>query len=479
MNPMQRRVGGRRSESPRDRRNSIWFTSMLAFLAIAPSFAGEATVQRGDLVITFDRHARVEPARRVPVRYEPEVFSGRLQLSQRTRAPGPVRAGESVAILGARDFEEQFEDARILAAEAERRLEVQRQERRIALEQARLAVDRAEFAAEVAKRTLEIFKEHESAKTVEMREIGLQYQRDALKDEREELSQLEKMYKGTSLAEETKDIVLERARRALARSERQSKYWDRDFRNFTEVFHPQETRRVTDAARFADFDLEVARVNARLANVRAELDLAAAERGVRDAGRRAVRLERDKGRLTVTATTDGYWLPQIREEAEAVQPWQTIGEVLEISPMRLRGTLDPAAFRVLERQADGTLVGTVTPVRFTALPELVASARFTEVVTVGTAEAESTAFQFVAAIEGDLSGVMIGLDAIVSGRRTLNGVLLVPDKAISGGPSRPVVKRKTADGEEEVQVRLGPSASGKTVIMEGLSEGDRVVTPDG
>lgn len=450
-----------------------------AAIAASSSLAGEATVERGDLLITFERRARVEPASRRPVRYEPEVFGGRLQLAARARAPGPVQEGDVLLTLSAREFDEQLEDARTLAAEATRRLEVQRNEKRIGLEQARLAVERAEFASEVSKRGLEIFNEHESAKALEMREISLLWQRDGLNDEREELAQLEKMYKGTSLAEETKDIVLERARRALARTERQSKYWDRDFRNYVDIQHPQEARRVTDAARFSEFDLEVARVNARLTTARSELDLAAAERSVRDAGRRAERLERDQHRLTLKAASSGYWLPQVREENEGVQPWQVLGEVIDTAPMRLRGTLDPSAFRVLEPQADGSFIGSSAHVRFTARPELTASASITEIVTMGTAEGDSTAFPFVASIDGDTTGVMIGFDALVYGKRTMSGVLLVPDKAVSGAPARPIVKRKTTDGEEEVNVILGPSANGKTVIVEGLNEGDRVVMPDG
>lgn len=459
----------------------------LALAFAAPSFAGEAKVERGDFELTFERHARVEPARRLPVRYEPEVFGGRLELAARARAPGPVAEGDVVVELSARELDEQLEDATALAAEAEKRLAVLREERRIQGEQAALAVDRAEFAAEVAARANELFRDYESGRTVEYQEINLERQQDGLKSQREELAQLEKMYQDTTLASETKDIVLERTRRELARTERASKFWDRDFRNFMEIHHPQQARRTADAARFAQFDLDVARVNARLTGVRVELDLAAAERTARDARRRAERLARDRERLAVKAPTAGYWLPQLREVGAAAQPWQPVGDVADVTTMRLRGTLDPAAFRVIEPQSDGTIVGATVDLRFTARPELVAKARFTEVVTVGETDGDSTAFPFLALIEAPadagaapgLAGIMIGFDAIVFGRRTLDDVLFVPAKAVTGAPARPVVKRLGPDGkEEEVVVRVGPTRDGKTVILDGLSEGDRVVTPD-
>jgi len=458
----------------------------LALAFAAPSFAGEAKVERGDFVLTFERHARVEPARRRPVRYEPEVFGGRLELAARARAPGPVAEGDVVVQLSARELDEQLEDANTLAAEAEQRLTVLREERRVSREQAAIAVDRAEFAAEVAARANELFRDYESGRTVEYQEINLERQQDGLKNQREELAQLEKMYQDTTLATETKDIVLERARRELARTERTSKFWDRDFRNFMEIQHPQQARRTADAAKFAQFDLDVARVNARLTGVRAELDLAGAERGARDARRKAERLARDRERLAVKAPMAGYWLPQAREEGAAAQAWQPLGDVAEVSSVRLRGTLDPRAFRVIEPQSDGTIVGAVVDLRFTARPEVVAKARLTEVVTVGDTDGDSTSFPFFASIEAvnggaaqDAGGVMIGFDALLFGRRTLDDVLIVPAKAVSGAPARPVVKRLGPDDkEEEVVVRIGPSQDGKTVILDGLSEGDRVVTPD-
>lgn len=459
------------------RRNGLIVSSMVAMLGAA-AFAGEATVERGDLVIRFERKARVEPISKRPVRFEPEVYGGRLELGQRARDPGPVKAGDELMVLTSREFAEQLEDAKTLAVESERRLEVTRQERRIGLEQAKVGSERAEFAAEVALRNWNLFREFDSKKTLEQRELGLQWQRDSFKDENEELRQLEKMYSGTSLADETKDIVLDRARRSIKRGERFLAHSEQDYKNFVQFLHPQNTKQIEDNSRFAAFDLEVAKNNLRLAGVRTELDLAAAERGVRDAKRRAERLDRDRERLTLRAPIDGYWLPQVREQGDQANAWQPVGEVADVSTLRLRGSLDPMALRILAGDAGpGAIVGTSASMRWTSRPDLVSTATFTEFVTVGTPEGDSTAFPFFASIPAD-SGAMVGLEAILFGSKKLTGVLLVPDKAVKGAPSRPTVKKKGPDGEKEVEVRLGPSADGKVVVVEGLAEGDVVVVPD-
>ncbi len=451
-------------------------TAVLA--AAGGAMGGEAAVERGDVVIRFERHAKVEPAARRPVRYEPEVFGGRLELSERAREPGPVKAGDPLVVLTSRDFSDQFEDAKTLADEAQRRLEVLREERRVGQEQAKVAVERAEFGAMVAQRTWTLFQEFDSKKTLEQRELGLQWQRDSLKDEREELAQLEKMYRGTTLADDTKDIVLERARRGVARSEKVMGHAERDYDHFVKFLHPQTTRQIEDAARFAAFDLEVARTGRRLAGIRSELDLAGAERGVRDAKRRAERLERDRERLTLRAPIDGYWLPQVREAGDGAQAWQPVGEVADLSSLRLKGTLDPQAFRVLAAdEGPASIVGKTLVVRWTSRPDRLTQTTISELVTVGTPEGESTAFPFIGQLPAD-SGAMVGLDAIVSGSRTLTGMLTVPEKAVKGMPNRPQVRRKGPDGERDVDVKVGPAADGRIVILEGLSEGDRVVVPD-
>lgn len=458
--------------------NEIFVGALVLGLG-AGAMAGEATVERGDLVIRFERKARVEPVSKRPVRFEPEVYNGRLELAEKAREPGPVTKGDVLMMLTSRDFAEQLEDAKTLAAESERRLDITRQERRIGMEQAKIGSERAEFAAEVAQRNWSLFKEFDSAKILEQRELGLQWQRDSFKDEKEELRQLEKMYQGTTLADETKDIVLDRARRSIARGERGLAHSEQDYKNFVQFLHPQSTKQIEDASRFSAFDLEVARNGLRLAAVRNELDLAAAERGVRDAKRRAERMAKDQERLTVRAPIDGYWLPALRDAGDQAQAWQNVGEVADVSALRLRGSLDPQALRVLAGD-DGTasITGKSATVRWTARPERTTSATFSEFVTVGSPEGDSTAFPFIATLPRD-SGAMVGFEAVLFGSRTLSGVLLIPEKAVKGAPVRPQVRRKGADGvESDVEVRLGASADGKVVVIEGLSEGDRVVVPD-
>lgn len=66
--------------------------------------------------------------------------------------------------LAAKELDEQLEDAMTIASEAERRLAMQREERRIAGEQAAIAVERATFTAEVAANAHELFRDYGSAR---------------------------------------------------------------------------------------------------------------------------------------------------------------------------------------------------------------------------------------------------------------------------------------------------------------------------
>jgi hypothetical protein len=78
----------------------------------------------------------------------------------------------------------------------------------------------AEKEHELAQRRLEIFEKFTGPNRIARSELGLKYAEDGLTDAREELRQLELMYKEDQFADQTKEIVIDRARRQLERSQR-------------------------------------------------------------------------------------------------------------------------------------------------------------------------------------------------------------------------------------------------------------------
>jgi len=110
------------------------------------------------------------------------------------------------------------------------------------------ALASANVEMELAKRRLEAFNKFTAPKRVARAELDLQRAEDRHLEAREELQQLELMYKDEQFADQTKEIVIERARRRLARSTRDLELRRREFKTLTDVTLPMEQRELEHKA---------------------------------------------------------------------------------------------------------------------------------------------------------------------------------------------------------------------------------------
>lgn len=430
-----------------------------------------SAAERGDLALTVERSGRVEASRRAVLRFEPEAFGGQVTVKDIVRRSGPVKAGDMVAVLEGKDFDKGLEDLRTQVAEAKQRLAMQREERAMQARQSAASVERAELAATLAEQAMQLWQDYEQAKALEMSDLSLKGTLDGLKDNKDELAQLEKMYSGTSLQTETKDIVLERARRSVERGETFARYAKRDNEIFKAIKQPNEARRVTDTAKYSKMELESARLSQRLGEIRAALELAGAERSLRDLDRRLERMEGDARRMTVKAEGDGYLVVQLKDAGDAVQARQAVAELVDLGALRVRGSVNADAMRVLKP-------GDTVQVWFPARPEARAEAVIDELVGVGSPDGDGASFPFVASLRNVEGSVPPGIEARIVVRGTLAGRTLVPSKAIKAEKGRFTVKVWAEGKEAEREVRTGASDGTRTEVLSGLQAGEQVVVPD-
>ena len=440
--------------------------------ATAPPVAPKvAAVERGNLTVTVERSARVEPMTAVPMRLEFEAFQGPVTVGTVARRSGPVRAGEAVATLVGKDFDRMLADLRTQVEESRQRLTMQREEQAMQARQSDAALERARLAARLADQSLALHREYESAKALEMAELSLKMSMDGLRDSRDELTQLERMYQGTSLQTETKDIVLERARRSVERGEVFARHAARDHQTFREIRHPNETRRIEDQAKDAALALEAAALGDRLGEVRMMLDMAQAERSLRDLERRLADLESDGRSMQATSPADGYLVQMLRNPGDRLQPGQVIAEVVDLSRLRVRGTLNTDAMRFVN-------AGMTLEAWFPARPEARATVTIDEVVMVGAPEGEGAAFAFSGVLQCQDARVLPGMEARVVVRSTLADRVLVPSKAVKASMGRWTVRVRVGEGDEERAVTVGASDGERTEVISGLEPGQQVVLPD-
>jgi multidrug resistance efflux pump len=451
-----------------------------ALLAAAPAASGEgeapkppvtAPAERADLAVVVERPARVEPAVRTPVRLELEAFSGAVTVRDVARRSGPVRKGEPIASLEGKDFARMLDDLRTQRDEAGKRLAMMREEQAMQARQSEAGLERARLASRLADQALQLHRDHESAKSIEMSDLQLKMTLDGLRDSKDELAQLERMYQGTSLQTETKDIVLDRARRGVERGEVYAKHARRDHELFRSIRHPNETRRVEDQAKDAALALEAADLGARLGQVRMMLYLAQAERGLRDLERRLADMEADGRAFAVASPADGYLVQRLREPGERLSPGHELAEVVDLGRLRVRGTMNSAAMRFVR-------AGDALEAWFPSRPEVRATAVVDEVVAVGAPEGDDAAFAFSATLQGVDASVLPGMEARLVARQVLPGRVLVPSKAVASKEGRFTVRVMSGGAAQDRTVRVGASDGTRTEVISGLEPGEQVVVPD-
>jgi HlyD family secretion protein len=98
---------------------------------------------------------------------------------------------------------------------------------------------------QLAKTKLETFEKREAPAKTAKAQFDLQGAKDNNDNEREELEQLELMYKEQDLADKTREIVIRRAKRALERAQQRLALQQEEFGILTERTLPQERDKLT------------------------------------------------------------------------------------------------------------------------------------------------------------------------------------------------------------------------------------------
>lgn len=187
------------------------------------------------------------------------------------RPPAEGPAGTQPAAKEARERQRKL-------ARLERSLEVARlslAKSRIAGEHAEAqhaeALAKADAELELARRRLENFRKITAPHRIARAELGLLRAEDGLRNAQEELEQLERMYSEEQFADQTKEIVIDRARRQLQRTQRDLELQRAEFRTLADVTLPLEQR---------ELELALAQQERAAADLRRAYETAQIERRV-------------------------------------------------------------------------------------------------------------------------------------------------------------------------------------------------------
>jgi multidrug resistance efflux pump len=474
---MQRQTGSRtleRDPAPgtlRAMRTSLLVAS-IAWGASAGAIAAPPwTVEATPIELRLEATGRLAAARKLPVRLMLKSFRGGLVVREVLLDGGPVEAGDLLLRLETEEIEEALERARIELEEASLRLDLLREEQRIAEEAGLTTLERKRLAAERAAKALELHRETERDRQQRGAVLRLQGSEDSLTNQRQELDQLESMYAGTSLATETKDIVLERARRSMARAQESLALAKIDHEIFLDVQMPDRDRDAEDRAEWSAEELRHAEISQRLEAIRRRLALADATRRVEDLSERVSDLESDLVATDIVAPATGLLTAIALGPGDGLDARQRLAEVLDASAFSIETRVGPQELGWLE-------AGAAVDVSLPTVPGLAASGTIARLSRIGTAEGKGAAFPARIEMPASDPRMLIGLEAKVSATTRTEPVVAIPLDAVRRDGDRTFVLVLLDGRETEREIVTGRTGATLVEVLEGLEPGDRVVVPE-
>lgn len=426
------------------------------------------TVVRGSLTLSVSREARLESAVRHRLRVDPEAYGGSLDITEVVSRGGPVQKGDLIVRFDPSKIEREIESAGVALANAQRGYEFARQEMSILSEGNAVRVERATAAKTAAEHAFEIFDKYEGTKMVRSAELRVQQQEYALTDQKEELAQLEKMYGGTNLASETKEIVLERSKRSIRMAEEWLQFARQDLIVMREFTYPDRKAQVERELRWATIELEHTLLNVKMAEQSKRAQVEQSATALRDAKERVEKLNRDRARFELTAPIDGVMTAVSFQPGDSVSGRQVLAEIVDPSKLHATFNAQPEDLRVL---APGARVRVTLP----AYPEVSLEGEVTDIATVGQPSGGGTVFPVTVTINGSHPLARVGLHCSVAAEKTITAALTIPAKCVLTRGGKSACQVLVNGQAERRDIVVGARQDDMLQVVSGLREGDKVL----
>ncbi len=352
------------------------------------------------------------------------------------------------------------------------------------------AAERTKIQAdEDLKRFLEIDKPH----SIKSADFSVKRSNEYLEYAKEELRQLEKMYRSKDLTEETEEIILRRQRFQVENSEFALKEAELHRNQTLKVDLPRQEERTRESAVKHAIDLEKARATLPLNLNQKRLAVAKLKHELAKGAEKLADLRHDRDAMTVHAPADGlvyfgrcdhgHWASAAAVASKlhwggTILPDEVFMTIVAPRPVDIRATVDEKDLAALTQRGElkGLATSTLDPAR--RLP-----ARLSSVVPVPH---EAGKFEAVIAVEigADLALLKPGMACsikFVPYRK--DEALTVPATAMFEDESDDALSHYVYLARADRNVRYpkrrittGKTAQGKTEILAGLAEGDEILT---
>jgi multidrug efflux pump subunit AcrA (membrane-fusion protein) len=305
-----------------------------------------------------------------------------------------------------------------------------------------------------------------------------------LSSAKDELKQLQKMYRDKDLTEETEQIILKRYQQRVEMAEFYVKEAKIDHEHTLKVALPRREQTAKEAVARAELALAKARDTNPLTIQQKRLSLAKLRFEQVRAKEKLAELEADRAALIVKAPTDGLAYHGRYVHGQWMVPSGSQGHALlhggHINPGDVFFTIIAPGKLVVRAEAEEKelpgltpgLAGRLTP---TAFPDDKRDARLARVAKAPL----SGKFEVMIELEGKAGGLVPGMTCsvrFVTARKL--GALTVPASAVFEDVAEDthyIYKQAGSGKPEKKTVKVGRTVGERTEIVDGLAEGDEIL----
>ena len=346
-----------------------------------------------------------------------------------------------------------------------------------------LKLEAARRTRRVANEELAYFESTGRSQREKNSRFSLKSAEQRLEGAREELNQLEKMYKADDLVEETEEIILKRQKFAVEASELGLEsarlMLDRDFK--TLIPREQETLKATK--RDQDFSLTLSEQTLPKTLSKKRLDLDKLKRDQKKADKKLADLKKDLDNMSITAPADGIVYYGACENGKWTSGGVVAKKLLPTGKLTANEVfitiVNPARMQLRAVATEADLANLRSGAKGTASPISAPDKKLPVTVEeLGGIPQPGGGFEAKLSFEKDSGlALMPGMNAKVAiGDSGRGEVLLAPKDAVFGeGKNQFVYLPRDGAKPEKHTVQTGENDSKMIEILEGLSEGEKIL----
>ncbi len=459
------------------------FAALIALTAAVPQDPAPPQdshkVLAGPMKVELAYDGILDPTLSSAVHCKLEAYQGELVIADKPASHGQrVKKGDALMNFESKKLEEQLRVAENDLAAARAGRDKGDEEWKLFERGEKIQMDAAVREAKTAAETLELWKTVDLPGTLKDLELDVLRMQDSIDDQREELAQLEKMYKSEELTNATAEIVVMRSKRQLERSLVQQELTKVRVKRQKEHALPQQEAQIKASAEQSAHSLETLQKTAPHARKERETGLVRSKAEVARQEEAIAKLKQDVAALSVMAPVAGrayygaYEGGRWSGVAEGMKGYR-VGEKTQAGQtlFTIVGDEFDARLDVPEKdlwQVTGNQSATVVP---TAFPSISWNGSLSEPAPVPVQDGLFAAHVSLSAKGARLApGMHCKITVKIA---DISSCVQVPATAITDQNGKKTVVLKGSDKPREV--KTGHTDGTNVEILEGLKEGDEIV----